>query len=80
MLINDSLKRKMFHSCDHPVSTYTSENKLRVTQRAIERIMLAISLRDEMTNQWIRQQTKVVDIMERVSISEGGIGQNTLRE
>src|ERR1700753_2590626 len=33
----------------------------------MERSRLGISLRDKMTNQWIRQQTKVVDIMERIA-------------
>src|ERR1700744_4222155 len=74
--MNNSLKRKVFDSCVLPVLTYgaetltltkVSENKLRVTQRAMERSMLGISLRDKMTNQWIRQQTKVVDVMERMA-------------
>ena len=74
--MNNSLKRKVFDSCVLPVLTYgaetltltkASENKLRVTQRAMERSMLGISLRDKKTNQWIRQQTKVVDVMERIA-------------
>src|ERR1700748_1305792 len=74
--MNNSLKRKVFDSCVLPVLNYgaktltltkASENKLRVTQRAMERSMLGISLRDKMTNQWIRQQTKVVDVMERIA-------------
>ena len=74
--MNNSLKRKVFDSCVFPVLTFgaetltltrASENKLRVTQRAIERSMLGITLRDKMTNQWIRQQTKVVDVMEEIA-------------
>ena len=74
--MNNSLKRKVFDTCVLPVLTYgaetltltkASENKLRVAQRAMERSMLGITLRDKMTNQWIRQQTKVVDIMERIA-------------
>ena len=73
--MNNSLKRKVFDSCVLPVLTYGAETltltkaseKLRVTQRAMERSMLGISLRDKMTNQWIRQQTKVVDVMERIA-------------
>src|ERR1700744_3468331 len=58
--MNNSLKRKVFDSCVLIVLTYgaetitltkTSENKLRVTPRAMERSMLGISLRDKMTNQ-----------------------------
>src|ERR1700748_2399940 len=71
--MNNSL---VFDTCVLPVLTYeaetltltkASENKLRVAQRAMERSMLGISLRDKMTNQWIRQQTKVVDVMERIA-------------
>ena len=74
--MNNSLKRKVFDLCVLPVLTYgaetltltkASENKLRVAQRAMERSMLGISLRDKTTNQWIRQQTKVVDVMDRVA-------------
>ena len=74
--MNNSLKRKVFDSCVLPVLTYgaetltltkASENTLRVAQRAMERSMLGISLRDKRTNQWIRQQTKVLDVMERIA-------------
>ena len=66
----------MFDSCVLPVLTYgaetltltrTFENKLRGTQRAMERCMLGITFRDKVTNQWIRQQTKVVDVMEEIA-------------
>ena len=74
--MNNSLKRKVFDSCVLPVLTYgaetltltkASENKLRVAQRAMERSMIGITLRDRQTNQWIRQQTRVVDVMERIA-------------
>ena len=74
--INNSLKRKVFDACVLPVLTYgaetltltkASENKLKVAQRAMESSMLGISLRDKMTNQWILQQTKIVDVMERIA-------------
>lgn len=74
--LNNSLKRKVFESCVLPVLTYGAEtltltaksaNKLRVAQRHMERVMLGITLRDRMTNVWIRQQTKLTDVMERVS-------------
>ena len=74
--MNNSLKRKVFDSCVLPVLTYgadmltlarASENKLWVTQRAMESSMFGITLRDKMTNQWIRQQTKVVDVMEDIA-------------
>jgi hypothetical protein len=74
--MNNSLKRKVFDTCVLPVLTYgaetltltkASEKKLKVAQRAMERSMLGVTLRDRMTNQWIRQQTKVVDVMERTA-------------
>ncbi|XP_050310861.1 uncharacterized protein LOC126746595 [Anthonomus grandis grandis] len=61
-----NLKRKVFNACLLPVMTYGMEtmtltvksaNKLRTTQRAIERMMLGISLRDHITNESIRQRT-----------------------
>ena len=74
--MNNSLKRKVFESCVLPVLTYGAEtltitqasaNRLRVAQRAMERVMLGISLRDRKTNEWIRRQTKVRDVMERIA-------------
>jgi endonuclease/exonuclease/phosphatase family metal-dependent hydrolase len=74
--MNNSLKRKVFDSCVLPVLTYGAEtltltrassNKLRVAQRAMERCMLGITLRDKKSNEWIRQQTKVVDVMQRIA-------------
>ena len=74
--MNSSLKRRVFDSCVLPVLTYgaealaltkASENKLRVAQRAMERNMVGITLRDKITNQWIRQQTEVFDAMDRIA-------------
>ena len=59
-----------------PVMTYGTETwsltmglirKLKVTQRAMERAMLGISLRDRIRNDEIRRRTKVVDIAQRIS-------------
>ena len=67
------LKRKAFNQCILPVLTYGSEtwsltmrqaNKLRVVQRKMERQMLGITLRDRKTSQWIRQQTRITDLIE----------------
>ena len=58
------------------VNSYRSETrnfmkqqtlKLRTMQRAHERIMLNITWRDRKTAQWIREKTKVRDILETIS-------------
>lgn len=46
--------------------TVKTTNKLRVTQRDIERIMLRISLRDRIRNEEIRR-TKVEDVIARIA-------------
>jgi hypothetical protein len=43
-------------------------HKFRVAQRAMKRAMLAVSLRDRIRNQVIRQRTKVTDIAHRISM------------
>lgn len=71
-----SLKRKIYNTCILPVATYGLEtvtmthanaNKLRVCQRAMERTMLGISLRDRVRNKDIRQRTKVDDVVVRAT-------------
>ena len=70
-----SLKRKVYNACVLPAITYGSEtwtltaaleNKLRVAQRKMERSILGISLIDKKTNKWIRDQTRVKDVIETV--------------
>lgn len=69
------LKSKVYNECILPAVTYGCEtwvltnrikHKLEVHQRAIERRILGISLRDRKTNQWIREKTKVIDIIKRI--------------
>ena len=43
-----------------------AENLLRVAQRAMERAMLGITLRDRKRSTWIREKTKVKDIVQVV--------------
>ncbi|CAG9106243.1 unnamed protein product [Plutella xylostella] len=70
------LKTKVFNQCVLPVMTYGAEtwcftkgliHKLRVAQRAMERAMLGVSLRDRIRNEEIRRRTKVTDIAKRIS-------------
>ena len=74
--IPQCLKTKVFNQCVLPVMTYGSETwsltmglirKLKVTQRAMERAMLGVSLRDRLRNEEIRRRTKVTDIAQRIS-------------
>lgn len=70
------LKRKVFDQCVLPVLTYgaetltltkTSANKIRTTQRAMERSMLGLTLRDRITNTELRRRSGVTDAIERIS-------------
>jgi hypothetical protein len=63
------LKRKAYDQC---ILLYGSETwqttkkqraKLIITQRAMERTMLKITRRDRMRNTWIREKTKVKDVL-----------------
>ncbi len=67
-----SLKRKVYNHSILPVLTYGSETwlltkgferKLRSAQREMERSMLGITRRDNKQAPWIREQTKVEDIL-----------------
>lgn len=70
------LKRKTFNQCVLPVLTYGAEtltltrkvvDKIRVTQRAMERQMLGVSLRDRIPNEEIRNRTGTIDAIERIA-------------
>lgn len=74
VLIN--LKRRVFDTGILPVMTYTMETttltfistkQLRVTQRAVEMIMLGISSRHRITNPEIRRRTKTMDVIARIA-------------
>jgi len=51
--------------------TVKSANRLRTTQRALERTMLGVSLRDHIQNEEIRKRTKVHDVIEHI---RNGVG------
>ncbi|KAI8430300.1 hypothetical protein MSG28_000610 [Choristoneura fumiferana] len=66
-----NLKRRCFEQCVLPVLVYGAEtwtltqkviHKLQVTQSAMERAMLGISLRDRFRNTEIRRRTRLTDI------------------
>ena len=70
-----SLKKQVFNQCIVPVLSYGAETwtttkklekKLRVTERAMERILIGVTRRDEVTNQNLRMKTNVRDIIRDV--------------
>ena len=68
------LKRKVFDQYVLPVMTYGAETlttksikKIQVTQRAKERSMLGMSLRDRVLNTTIRLKTRATDVVERIA-------------
>ncbi len=72
-----SLKRKVYNQCVLPVLTYGSEiwhltkeqeRKLRSAQRRMESKMLGITWRDRKRATWIREQTKVEDILTTIKM------------
>ncbi|XP_064073992.1 uncharacterized protein LOC135193837 [Vanessa tameamea] len=74
--IPQCLKTKVYEQCVLPVITYGVKTwsltvgllrRLRVTQRAMGRAMLSVSLRDRIRNKEIRRRTKVTDVAKRVS-------------
>ncbi len=67
-----SLKRNVYNQCILPVLTHGSETwrltkkferKLRSAQMGMERRMLGITWRDRKQASWIREETKVEDIL-----------------
>ena len=66
------LKRQVYNSCVLPAMTYGAEtwtltkqaqNKLAAAQTIMERSMLNITYKDRRTNIWVRERTKLIDII-----------------
>ena len=55
----------MTYGCETWTSTKKINQRLAVTQRAMERSMLGITRRDRQSNKWIRGQTKITDVVEK---------------
>jgi endonuclease/exonuclease/phosphatase family metal-dependent hydrolase len=69
------LKRKVYNQCIQPAMIYgcqtwaitkRMQDRLKTTQRSMERAMIGVSKRDHRTNEWVRQQTGVQDIIVRI--------------
>ncbi len=57
------LKRKVYNQCPADPNVWELERKLRSAQRGMERRMLGITWRDRKRAPWIREHTKVEDIL-----------------
>ena len=75
-----SQKRKVFNQCVLPAMTYGCQTwsltkalvkKLETSQRAMERKMLNVKLKDRIRNTNIRQRTRVTDKVQYVTIRNG---------
>ncbi|KAK2190367.1 hypothetical protein NP493_82g00031 [Ridgeia piscesae] len=73
--IGTCLKRQVYNSCVLLAMTYGAEiwafttkakNTLTAAQTTMERSMLNITYRDRKTNIWVREKTKVTDVIEQV--------------
>lgn len=71
-----SLNSKIYETCILPVATDGLETvtlimkclkKIRTAQRAVERVMLCISLRDYIIKEEIRRRAKVTDVVKRLA-------------
>ena len=69
------LKRQVYNSSVMPAMTYCAEtwiltkqaqNKLAAAQTKMERSLLNITYKDRKTNVWVREKTKVIDIISNV--------------
>ena len=70
-----SLRRRVYNQCILTTMTYGAEtwtttnelnNKLITTQRAMERKMVHLTIRDKVNHNKIREKTKVKDIIEKI--------------
>ena len=77
--LDSEVRANIFNSTILPAMLYGSETwsltkeeelKLEVTERAMERIMLGISLKDHITNEEIRRRSKVQDVVELSRINK----------
>ena len=74
-MFDTSILPAMTHRSETWTMTKVQENKLRTTQRKMERIMLGVTLKDKIRNEEIRMRTGIKDIIQegnwRRKIPEG---------
>ncbi len=56
----------MTYGCQTWAVTKRMQERLKTTQRSMERAMIGVTRRDRRTNEWVRQQTGVQDIIVRI--------------
>ena len=56
----------MIYGCETWTLTVKQENKLKTAQRSLERLMLGFTKKDRKRNNWIRNKTKIEDIVELI--------------
>ena len=83
-----SLKRKVFNQCVLPAMTYGRQTlsltkalvkKLETSQRAMERRMLNVKLKDRIRNTTIKQRTRETDIVQYVTNTKWKWARHTAR-
>ena len=60
--------------------TKKSAEEIRVAQRAMERTMLGLTLRDRKTNKFVRKKTGVLDAVERYAYLKWNWAGHTVRQ
>ena len=66
-LANACVLPVMIYGLETMAITPKKAEKLRVAQRAMERAMLGLSLRDRVRNEQVRRLSKVEDVIERIA-------------
>jgi len=84
-----NLRSSVFNQCVLPVLSYAAQtwcftkglmDKLAKTQRAMERLMLNIKLKDRVRNEDIRKKTKLIDVKQHIASLKWRWAGHTLRQ
>ena len=70
----------MTYACETWATAKRMDNKLRVTQRAMERLMAGVTKKDHIRNTELRRKTKVEDIILRIKKSKWRWAGHTARQ
>ena len=70
----------MTYACETWATTKRMDNKLRVTQRAMERLMAGVTKKARIRSTELRRKTKVEDIILRIKKSKWRWAGHTARQ